>query len=125
MSGCVALGVRRGVIDAIAERAMRRIRPTCIDAEGWRDVVWIEPRVEVEVSFSEVWAAKLRDLVPRTIDGARVMTSPITGRCLGRTLLVAYVARRHAHRCRRRPGRFVVGAGRESAERDPVLRGRR
>ena len=58
--GRVEWGGRR-VIEAVAAGAQRRIRPTCVDVERWRDVLWIEPRVDVEVSYSEVMGGRLRD----------------------------------------------------------------
>jgi hypothetical protein len=41
--------------------------PACADAERSRGVVWVEPRVEVEVSFSEVMLGRLRDPVLRAV----------------------------------------------------------
>ena len=39
--------------------------PPCGDAERMRGVIWIEPRVVVEVSFSELMLGRLRDPVLR------------------------------------------------------------
>ena len=60
-------GVGRRVIEAVAASARRRIRPTCADAERWGDIIWLEPSVEVEVSYSEVMGGKLRDPVLRGV----------------------------------------------------------
>ena len=46
-----------------------RSRAACSDAEGSRGVVWVEPRVVVEVSYSEVMLGRLRDPVLRSLKG--------------------------------------------------------
>jgi hypothetical protein len=34
-------------------------------AERWRNIVWLEPSVEVEISYSEVMQGRVRDPVLR------------------------------------------------------------
>jgi bifunctional non-homologous end joining protein LigD len=63
--GRVEWGVGRRVIEAVAAAARRRLRPTCADAERWGDIIWVEPRVVVEVSYSEIMQSRLRDPVFR------------------------------------------------------------
>ena len=63
--GAVQWGVTHGAVGRIVARSSRRIVPTCADAERMRGVVWVEPRVVVEVSFSELMRGRLRDPVLR------------------------------------------------------------
>ena len=63
--GRVEWGVGRRVIEAVTAGTRRRIRPTCADAARWGEVIWVEPSVEVEVSYSEVMGGRLRDPVLR------------------------------------------------------------
>ena len=63
--GRVEFGVGRRTIEAVLERTRRRISAPCGDAERWRGIVWLEPSVEVEVSYSELMLGRLRDPVLR------------------------------------------------------------
>jgi ATP-dependent DNA ligase len=65
----VEWGVTRGAIERVLAGARRRITPACTDAERWRDVVWLKPRVVVEVTYSELMEGRLRDPVLRTVGG--------------------------------------------------------
>ena len=60
-------GVTRGSVEQIVARCTRRVVPACADAERSRDVVWVEPRVVVEVSYSELMVGRLRDAVLRGV----------------------------------------------------------
>jgi bifunctional non-homologous end joining protein LigD len=63
--GRVEWGVSRGAVERIATRCTPRRTPPCGDAERTRGVSWVEPRVVVEVSFSELMVGRLRDPVLR------------------------------------------------------------
>ena len=58
-------GVTRGSVEQIVSRCTRRVVPACRDAERSRGVLWVEPRVVVEVSYSELMQRRLRDPVLR------------------------------------------------------------
>jgi hypothetical protein len=63
--GRVKWGVGRRVVEGILTRCTTRATPACPDAERWGRVVWVEPRVGVEVSYSELMVGRLRDPVLR------------------------------------------------------------
>jgi bifunctional non-homologous end joining protein LigD len=65
--GRVEWGVTHGAVDQIAERCRTRPAPACDDAERGRGVVWVEPRVIVEVTYSELMLGRLRDPVLRAV----------------------------------------------------------
>lgn len=65
--GRVEFGVGRRTVERVLERAKRRIIATCDGAERWRDLVWLEPIVEAEVSYSEIMQGRLRDAVLRAV----------------------------------------------------------
>ena len=65
--GRVEWGVTRGSVEQIVGRCTRRLTPACGDAERARTVVWVEPSVVVEVSYSEIMVGRLRDPVVRGV----------------------------------------------------------
>src|SRR5262249_53534567 len=65
--GRVEWGVRRAVVEEILTRCRTRALPVCRDVDRARSVVWIEPSVVVEVTYSEVMMGRLRDPVLRNV----------------------------------------------------------
>ena len=65
--GRVEWGVSRGTVAVIRDRCVRRSVPACTDADLQRGVVWIEPRLVAEVTFSELMQGRLRDPVLRAV----------------------------------------------------------
>jgi hypothetical protein len=63
----VEWGNRRALVDQLVERCVPRATAACADAQRSRGVVWIEPRVVVEVSYSEIMLGRLRDPVLRAL----------------------------------------------------------
>ena len=63
--GRVKWGVTRGCVETILARAVARTSPPCPDVERTRGVVWLEPRLTVEVTYSELMLGRLRDPVLR------------------------------------------------------------
>lgn len=57
---------REAALRSVA-RCTRRVVPVCRDAERTRTVVWVEPRVVVEVDYSELMVGRLRDPVLRGV----------------------------------------------------------
>ena len=66
--GTVEWGVGRALVDAITKNVAARTVSPFTDHRRHRDVVWFEPRVVVEVTFSEMVGGWLRDPVLRTGD---------------------------------------------------------
>ena len=48
------VGSVRGTLELIVAQTKRRLGPMCRDAKRTRGVVWVESRVVVEVSFTEL-----------------------------------------------------------------------
>lgn len=65
--GRCAWGMTRGSVEQIVARCTRRVVPACRDAERTRTTIRIEPRVVVEVSYSELMVGWLRDPVLRGV----------------------------------------------------------
>src|SRR5688572_5940451 len=63
--GRVEFGVGRRTVEHVLKNTRRRISAACDGAERWRNLVWLEPSVEVAVSYSEVMQGPLRDPVLR------------------------------------------------------------
>src|SRR5262249_16461301 len=79
--GCVEWGVRRGVIDALAQGARLRDDSPFVDLRQWRDVTWLEPRLIVEVTlrWSQIDLATGRIQIDQTKnDGGRIAYIPTT-----------------------------------------------
>jgi ATP-dependent DNA ligase len=65
--GTVEWGVGRQVVDALTENVPSRTGSPFTDHRRHRDVVWLEPRVVAEVTFSEFVNGSLRDPVLRQL----------------------------------------------------------
>lgn len=63
--GRVEFGVGRRTVEHVLASARRRLAAPCADAEGWRGIVWLDPNVEVDLSYSELMRGRLRDPVLR------------------------------------------------------------
>src|SRR5207249_8647568 len=57
--GRVEWGVRRATVEQILGRCRTRAAAVCGGSERERSVVWIEPSVVVEVSYSEMMLGRL------------------------------------------------------------------
>jgi hypothetical protein len=65
--GTVEWGVGREVVEMLVDRLGARPTSPFTDHRRHRDVVWVEPRVSVEVSYSEIVNGWLRDPVLRHV----------------------------------------------------------
>lgn len=63
--GRVEWGVTRAAVERIVERCTRRVTPACVGVNREHGVLCVEPRVVVEVSYSELLQRRLRDPVLR------------------------------------------------------------
>lgn len=66
--GCVEWGVRRAVVEAVMDRGPVLGKSRFADVRRNRDVTWVQPRVRVAVTFSEIVGGRLRDPVLRSIN---------------------------------------------------------
>lgn len=65
--GRVEWGATRGVVARIREACTTRSTPACAVTDRSRSVVWIEPDVVAEVTYSELMLGRLRDPVLRSV----------------------------------------------------------
>jgi ATP dependent DNA ligase C terminal region len=66
--GTVEWGVGRHVVEAVMHRAPVTSGSPFTDLRRNRDVTWVQPRVRVAVTFSEIVGGRLRDPVLRSIN---------------------------------------------------------
>jgi bifunctional non-homologous end joining protein LigD len=65
--GRVEWGVRRALIAATREQCTVRRTPACADVDDTRGIVWTNPSLTADVTFSELMLGRLRDPVLRGV----------------------------------------------------------